>query len=733
MGATAENCAKSLAFAACWSFFLALACSSTRHTVNGNGSAGSAGNAGAGGSGTAPTAGAGGQMGNFGGLAKGGSTGSQGGASTGGGAAGSPDGGAAGAAGGVVGWPVDCPTLADPMNGVVDTRSGSPGAKATYSCITGYSLSGEAARTCQDDGTWSGAAPACAINDCGGLTDPMDGSVSAPTTTYGATATYSCATGYGPSGSATRSCQADGSWSGTTPVCVIADCPGLASPIGGTVSAPKLTYNSVATYSCLVGATLSGVATRSCQSNGTWSGTAPTCTAVDCGAPPALANGSDAATSSTYKSVAAYTCNAGYNLSGSTSLTCQANGTWGGGTVPSCALKDCGALAAPSHGSVNASTSTYGSTATYSCSSGYTVSSTASRSCQSSGTWSGTAPTCAAVNCGPLTAPANGAVNVPNTLFGSTATYSCRAGYKVSGSASRTCGASGAWSSIDPVCVRNSCAGGLSGADSACGAQGAEDCCARLSVPGGSFNRGDASSNPAMVSSFSLDEFEVTVGRFRAFVNAGLGTQANPPTGSGWNSTWNTNLVPGGTLGTAVQCSANYQTWTAFSDIRPMNCVTWYEAIAFCLWDGGRLPTALEWDYAAVGGTDQRKYPWGNNAPAADANIAAYGCYYGGSAGCVNSLNIAPVGVPPGDKGKWGQHDMGGNVLEYTRDWYGNYPTLPATCADCSQPNQGTLPFVIAMGGAYTFNAANMMSPALNARTDTQRDDSLGFRCASAP
>ena len=57
---------------------------------------------------------------------------------------------------------VDCGSLPDPANGSVNHTAGTTvGRNATYSCNTGYNLVGDSTRTCQAEGNWSGSASTC--------------------------------------------------------------------------------------------------------------------------------------------------------------------------------------------------------------------------------------------------------------------------------------------------------------------------------------------------------------------------------------------------------------------------------------------------------------------------------------------------------------------------------------------------------------------------------------------
>lgn len=285
-----------------------------------------------------------------------------------------------------------------------------------------------------------------------------------------------------------------------------------------------------------------------------------------------------------------------------------------------------------------------------------------------------------------------------------------------------------------------------------CGTDANESCCRTEVVTGGMFFRSydqtgayPSMGYPATVSSFTLDTFEVTVGRFRAFVDAGFGTRERPPAvgagahprlpGSGWDEAWNTHLaMDGASLAAGVKCESTYQTWTdgpGGNENHAMNCVSWYEAMAFCIWDGGYLPTEAEWNYAASGGAEQRVYPWSN--PASSTGIDCTYANYRPGMYCVNEPTGAVNRVgseSPEGAGKWQHADLAGNVYEWVLDWHS--PNYPVPCDDCA--NLTPAADRVLRGGSFDLDASALRAAFRYHIIPSGRDYSVGFRCArSAP
>ena len=136
------------------------------------------------------------------------------------------------------------------------------------------------------------------VVDCFTLTNPRNGQVSLDMTTFGAVANYSCNEGYILMGPTARTCQSNGNWTDDAPVCQskslpacnhkfklglmkllfsVVDCLNLTSPSNGQVSVSTTTFGSVATYTCEDGYMLMGFPMRECLSNGSWSQQEPVC------------------------------------------------------------------------------------------------------------------------------------------------------------------------------------------------------------------------------------------------------------------------------------------------------------------------------------------------------------------------------------------------------------------------------------------------------------------------
>jgi formylglycine-generating enzyme required for sulfatase activity len=276
-------------------------------------------------------------------------------------------------------------------------------------------------------------------------------------------------------------------------------------------------------------------------------------------------------------------------------------------------------------------------------------------------------------------------------------------------------------------------------------------------------------ADPALLSNFRLDKYDVTVGRFRQFVTAwkagwlppagsgkhtalnggqGLVQVATPGTfpdmeyETGWDPSYDTNIAPMdsnlvcGSLINATPMIREEEflgTWTPAAggqESLPINCVNWYEAYAFCIWDGGFLPSETEWRYAAAGGPQQLQYPWGTTDPGLASQYAIYGCYYPSVTYDCTKATIAPVGTAPSGAGVWGQLDMLGELSQWTLDYYA--PSFVDPCTDCvlTTPAVGEVIGANVHPGFGFLDLASTLQTARSHDQATTRSFDVGFRCA---
>jgi serine/threonine-protein kinase len=175
-------------------------------------------------------------------------------------------------------------------------------------------------------------------------------------------------------------------------------------------------------------------------------------------------------------------------------------------------------------------------------------------------------------------------------------------------------------------------------------------------VPAGEFRMGSDTNQPdekpsrlVTVDAFLIDKTEVTLGRFRKFVEAtGYVTEAEREGGvfiftskgreRSAEVTWKAPFAPQ-------------------EDSCPVTGVSYADAVAYCRWAGKRLPTEAEWEKAARGG-DGRIWPWGNEWDPLRANAAQ------------RFKRPVPVGSFPGGASPYGALDLAGSVSELVADWY---------------------------------------------------------------
>lgn len=146
----------------------------------------------------------------------------------------------------------------------------------------------------------------------------------------------------------------------------------------------------------------------------------------------------------------------------------------------------------------------------------------------------------------------------------------------------------------------------------------------------------------------------------------------------------------------------------------PMNCVARWEAEDYCKWAGKRLPTAIEWEYAARSGDDHMLWPWGNEDPTCEHGRGQLG------PGCKDRGTSSVCSYLRGNT-KQGICDIVGNVEEYVDDEPEDRPPTP--------PGEDPWKSPLCMGTSWSSTSSEVFRGTTCGRS-LRQEPQLGFRCA---
>lgn len=218
-----------------------------------------------------------------------------------------------------------------------------------------------------------------------------------------------------------------------------------------------------------------------------------------------------------------------------------------------------------------------------------------------------------------------------------------------------------------------------------------------VAVPAGTFSMGSAKGqgderpvHAVGVSAFALYKYEVTNEQYAAFCKS-TGHAPSPFAGDG-------------RFGGARQ---------------PVVGITWNDAAAYAKWAKARLPTEAEWEYAARG-TDERRYPWGNQPPTdARANFDQP----------TSNGSTKPVGSTPTGAGPFGAQDQAGNAWEWVADWYAYDYYAHSPKENPTGPTEGKRR--VLRGGSWGYPSELRASYRFYEKPEFSTNY-VGFRCATA-
>ncbi len=216
-------------------------------------------------------------------------------------------------------------------------------------------------------------------------------------------------------------------------------------------------------------------------------------------------------------------------------------------------------------------------------------------------------------------------------------------------------------------------------------------------------NKDEWPQHEVNLSAYWLDETEVTATQFAIFLNV---TGNRREHGVEWINLDHSS--------SAVAEDEGVFFAKPGMDDKPVALVSWYGANAYCQWAGGQLPTEAQWEYAARG-PQLSTYPWGSGSPT--CNLAQFRV-------CPDGVQAVGSKSPAGNN--WlGAMDMGGNIWEWTADWYGEYETAVST--NPTGPSIGSTR--VLRGGSWGSESWMTRTAYRYYAIPTYRSVFHGFRC----
>ncbi|XP_071821519.1 protein lev-9-like isoform X6 [Apostichopus japonicus] len=347
---------------------------------------------------------------------------------------------------------IGCEFFEAPENGnvIYDPVNRTVGSTATFSCSSGYVLSGNASLECLETKEWNATNDVSCVAECN--RDETQVTVLRRTCMKTCVTAGDCLRG--------RPCVCDGVCGlSCIPTARVNYCDVTLVQVDNTVvtlDPATLVFGTVATISCSPGHLPIGGTReiqRSCLGNGDWSDGSLTCIPSDaCRNPPEIENAShDVKLYYANGESLRYSCNSGY-ASGSNSYLRCVDGNWSEANIR-CIGKSCGHPGDIDNGYFIGRVYSFPNSVTYECNEGFELNGRPTRNCQTTQEWDGIAPSCSPVQCSPPDATENGRKDGSGTDYNDRVSFSCDQGFSLHGESVLICQGDGTWSADVPECT----------------------------------------------------------------------------------------------------------------------------------------------------------------------------------------------------------------------------------------------------------------------------------------